>query len=78
MALCIKEIKPDQYLRRARYCIKCLDTEDAVILYMLEAVKQIRLYGKVLNTIFEEMSPLMNSLQKRISQVNARSVLFVF
>lgn len=31
---------------------------------MLEAVKQIRLYGKVLNTIFEEMSPLMNSLQK--------------
>ncbi|WP_349966927.1 ATP-binding protein [Roseburia faecis] len=64
LALCIKEIKPDQYLRRARYCIKCLDTEDAVILYMLEAVKQIRLYGKVLNTIFEEMSPLMNSLQK--------------
>lgn len=64
LALCIKEIKPDQYLRRARYCIKCLDTEDAVILYMLEAVKQIRLYGQVLNTICEEMSPLMNSLQK--------------
>lgn len=64
LALCIKEIKPDQYLRRARYCIKCLDTEDAVILYMLEAVKQIRLYGKVLHTIYEEMSPLMNSLQR--------------
>lgn len=64
LALCIKEIKPDQYLRRARYCIKCLDTEAAVTLYMLEAIKQIRLYGKVLNTIYEEMSPLMNPLQK--------------
>ena len=64
LALCIKEIKPDQYLRRARYCVKCLDTEAAVTLYILEAVKQIRLYGKVLNTIYEEMSPLMNPLQK--------------
>lgn len=64
LALCIKEIRPDQYLRRARYYIKCLDTENAVILYMLEAVKQMRLYGKVLNTTFEEMNPILNSLQK--------------
>lgn len=64
LALCIKEIKPDQYLRRARYCIKSLDTEDAVVLYILEGVKQIRLYGKVLNTIYEEMNPILNSLQK--------------
>lgn len=64
LALCIKEIKPDQYLRRARYSIKCLNTENAVTLYMLEAVKQMRLYGKVLNTIYEEMYPLTNSTQR--------------
>lgn len=64
LALCIKEIRPDQYLRRARYHLKCLDTENAVTLYLLEAVKQMRLYGKVLNTTFEEMYPVLNSLQK--------------
>ena len=31
---------------------------------MLEAVKQMRLYGKVLNTIYEEMYPLTNSTQR--------------
>ena len=64
LALCIKEIRPDQYLRRARYYIKCLDTENAILFYMLEAVKQMRLYGKVLNTTFDEMNPILNSLQK--------------
>lgn len=64
LALCIKEIKPDQYLRRARYCIKCFDTEDAVILYMLEAVKQIRLYGKNLDSIYEEMNPIITPMHR--------------
>lgn len=64
LAMCIKEIKPDQYLRRARYFIKCQSTEDAITLYILEIIKQIRLYGKALPTIYDEIKPLFNTLQK--------------
>lgn len=64
LAMCIKEIKPDQYLRRARYFIKCQLTEDAITLYILEIIKQIRLYGKALQTVYDEINPLFNPLQR--------------
>lgn len=64
LAMCIKEIKPDQYLRRARYLIKCQQTEDAITLYILEIIKQIRLYGKALPTVYDEITPLFNPLQR--------------
>lgn len=64
LAMCIKEIKPDQYLRRARYFMKCQLTEDAITLYILEIIKQIRLYGKVLPTVYDEINPLFNPLQR--------------
>ena len=66
---CIKEIKPDQYLRRARYFIKCCLTTDAITLYILEIIKQIRLYGKVLSTIYDEIKPLLNTIQKEYIQL---------
>ena len=62
--MCIKEIKPDQYLRRARYFIKCQLTEDAITLYILEIIKQIRLYGKALQTVYDDINPLFNPLQR--------------
>ncbi len=63
LAMCIKEIKPDQYLRRARCFINCHSSEEAVLLYILEIVKQIRLYGKILSTVYDEIKPLLNTLQ---------------
>ena len=64
LAMCIREIKPDQYLRRARYFIKCQLTREAITVYILEIIKQIRLYGKVLPTVYDEINPLFNSLQR--------------
>lgn len=63
LARCIKEIKPDQYLRRARCFIKCHASEEAVLLYILEIIKQMRLYGEVLSTVYDEIKPLLNHLQ---------------
>ena len=63
LARCIKEIKPDQYLRRARCYIKCHASEEAVLLYILEIIKQMRLYGEVLSTVYDEIKPLLNHLQ---------------
>lgn len=73
LAMCIKEIKPDQYLRRARYFIKCKLMEDAIILYILEIIKQIRLYGKALPTVYDEIKPLFNSLQKEYIELMQES-----
>ncbi|MCM1410160.1 MAG: ATP-binding protein [Lachnospiraceae bacterium] len=64
LAMCIKEIKPDQYLKRARYFIKCHQTEDAITLYILELIKQIRLFGKALPSVYDEINPLFNSFQR--------------
>lgn len=64
LAMCIKEIKPEQYLRRARYFIKCHLTEDAIVSYILEIIKQIRLYGKALPTVYDEINLLFNPLQR--------------
>lgn len=63
LSLCLKEIKPDQYLRRARYLMQCLESDEASTIYLLEAIKQIRLYGKILKTTRLEMNPILNSLQ---------------
>lgn len=76
LAMCIKEIKPDQYLRRARCFIKCHSSEEAVLLYMLEIVKQIRLYGKVLSTIYGEIKSLLNTLQ--IEYIELMQVAYAF
>lgn len=64
LALCIKHIKPDQYLRRARYFLKSQNISAAVTSYILEGIKQIRLYGDTLDTLYTEMNPLLDELQR--------------
>lgn len=63
LSFCLKEIKPDQYLRRARYLVHSLEFDDATNVYLLEAIKQLRLYGAILETTEIEMKPLLNELQ---------------
>lgn len=45
--LCLKEIEPDQYIRRYQYALKSGDTKYSIILFVLDIVKQIREDGDI-------------------------------
>lgn len=63
LSSCLKQIKPGQYLRRARYMAKALRYEDAAILYLLEFIYQLRTYGDIMITLSEEAIDLFNNTQ---------------
>lgn len=64
MSLCLKEIKPGQYLRRAKYMMFALETEQAAVLYCLEIVSQLRIYGNFPLNIKQEIENILSKAQK--------------
>lgn len=63
LSSCLKQIKPGQYLRRARYMVRALQYGDASVLYLLEFVYQLRTYGNILTVMTEEATGLLSSIQ---------------
>lgn len=64
MSLCLKEIKPSQYYRRAKYMILSLNNEKAEILFCLEVIAQLRMYGNVPETLLDEANPIIGDTHK--------------
>ena len=63
LSSCLKQIKPGQYLRRARYMVKAVKYEEASTLYLLEFVYQLRTYGNILSMMSEEAVDLFSNRQ---------------
>lgn len=64
MSLCLKTIKPGQYLRRARYMTLSLNTDKAAVLFCLEIVSQLRNYGDIMESLLQEASTVISVFQK--------------
>lgn len=58
--LCLKEIEPGQFIRRANYASKSGDYEKALILFVLEIIKQIREEGDISTTNLEKCKNIFN------------------
>ena len=63
LSSCLKQIKPGQYLRRARYMLSALKYKEASVLYMLYLIQQLRTYGNILDNILDEASKLFDDIQ---------------
>lgn len=57
---CISQIKPAEFLRRARYLIKAGEFEKASILYLLDFLQQIRHYNTISSETETEAAPLFS------------------
>lgn len=64
MSMCLKEIKPGQYLRRAKYMMQSLCADKAAILYCLEMVAQLRNYCSIPNNLKQDTEHILTSQQK--------------
>ncbi len=62
MSLCLKEIKPGQYFRRAKYMLLSFHDDKAEILFCLEMVAQLRKYGNISNAIWEDAKGIINAV----------------
>lgn len=60
MALCLKEIKPSQYYRRAKYMLLAVNNEEAEVLFCLEMIAQLRLYGNISESTLDECKYIIN------------------
>lgn len=58
--LCLKEIEPEQYIRRAQYASKSGDYEQALILFVLNTIKQIREEGDITISDLEKCRTIFN------------------
>lgn len=58
IGLCLKEIEPGQYMRRAQYALKAANYRQAYILFALEAVRQIREDGSISELYLENCKKL--------------------
>lgn len=56
--LCLKEIEPDQYIRRSQYAFKAMDFQQSSILFVLGIVKQIREDGDISQFYMEKCKRL--------------------
>lgn len=57
---CISQIKPAEFLRRARYLVKAGELEKASILYLLEFLQEMRNYNGVNPDLEIEAEPLLS------------------
>lgn len=64
MSLCLKEIKPSQYHRRAKYMLRSLNNEKAGILFCLEIIAQLRVYGNIPETLLDETNRIIGDAHK--------------
>lgn len=64
MALCLKEIKPSQYLRRAKYMLLSLNNQEAEKLFCLEIVSQLRIHGDISESIIYECKYIINQFHQ--------------
>ena len=58
--LCLKEIKPGHFIRRAHYASKYGDYEKALILFVLEIIRQIREEGDISSNNLEKIKTIFN------------------
>lgn len=65
MSLCVKEIKPSQYHRRAKYMALSKNNAEAEILFCLEMIAQLRVYGNISETLLEETKYILNDSHKK-------------
>lgn len=54
LSICLKEMKPSQYLRRARYMLAAGREEEAGTLYILEFLQQLRNFGNIPQSLILE------------------------
>ncbi len=57
---CLSQIKPAEYLRRARYLLKAGELDKAALLYLLDFLRQIRNYGEVSSETKNEAMPIFS------------------
>jgi len=63
MALCLRAIKPSQYLRRARYMLLSSNDKEAAILFCLEYISQLRNYGDATIATLAETASVISEIQ---------------
>lgn len=68
---CISEIAPDHYHRRAQYRFKVGDTNEGLILFVLEIIKQIRENGDVTPSLSEQAQVLLREHPQYLSYVDS-------
>lgn len=61
LSTCLKEIKPGQYLRRARYAFASGNEEDTGNLYILELLQQLRDYDDIPQPLLKEAEAHLNN-----------------
>ena len=77
LALCLKEIKPGQYLRRAKYMMSSLNAEKAAILYCLDMISQLRIYQNISEDVKTEVEHILSSrLEKYVDHMDIAYKLF--
>ena len=57
---CISQIKPSEFLRRARYLVKAGELERAANLYVLDSLQQLRNYNEISSENKVEAAPLIS------------------
>lgn len=68
LAECLREIKPSQYLRRAKYLMRSLNTETASVLYCLDMVMQLRVYNDISESVKCEVENILGEDLKEYIQ----------
>lgn len=73
MSLCVKEIKPSQYHRRAKYMALSKNNADAEILFCLEMIAQLRVYGNISESLLEETKYILNDSHKEYMDLMSKA-----
>lgn len=73
MSLCVKEIKPSQYYRRAKYMALSKNNAEAEILFCLEMIAQLRVYGNVSETLLEETKYILSDSHKEYMDLMSKA-----